>query len=195
MSAAAELLKSEASVNRILHVAHSVGGHFVGLVANQEIFERQAFFAVGSGFLGYHRLWYVPLLMYFWWIYGPVQLTLHGYIKTGGGWRGTPLPPEVFRTWRTWCHRKTYFREDLHTKLQPNWYNDVKAPIRAWVFSDDPVSTVPATQDMMLNYPKAEAKVTLHKPSDFGVKSIGHAGAFQKHQTKLWADVLNWLTA
>lgn len=194
LAAAIDHMADQSADLPLYHVAHSVGGHFVGLLPNHERVAKHAFISVGSGFFRFHHLSYIPFVMFFWWVLGPVHLTRWGYIKSGRFWRGGSLPPAVYRTWRRWCHRRDYFAGDLCGSAK-NPYTRITAPIQSWVFSDDPVATPKAAQAILDCYPNADTSISQHVPQDFDVKTIGHDGAFRRGKERLWDDVWMWLTA
>lgn len=177
---------------QIYHMAHSVGGHFLGLVENHEKIAKHAFISVGTGYFGGHHKNYLLQEFYFWWILGSYSLWRHSAVEKMGGWQGEPLPPKLFRTWRKWSHRKAYFKPDLSTLLAPEHYEDVTAPIASWIFTDDPIATENAARDILSCYPNAPQQLNLKPPSAYGVKRIGHEGAFRKGREALWSEVWDW---
>ncbi|WP_373050379.1 alpha/beta hydrolase family protein [Thalassovita aquimarina] len=195
MAAAVDLLADRAGGLPMGHLTHSVGGHLVGLLDNHEKVDKHAFFAVGSGFWPYHKPHYIPLELYFWWGIGAWSLMRHGYLKTGGGWTGEPLPPKAFRTWRRWSHRRRYLGTDLDSRLQPHAYGEIAAPIRSWVFADDPIATDRAAQTIQDLYPAAPKTLTRRSPADYGLKRIGHEGAFRSGREAIWQEVWDWFAA
>lgn len=129
MPAALDALIEAAPGRRVVHVGHSVGGHFLGFMPNQDRIERHAFVSVGTGWWGGHHRTYNPLELFFWLGFGPFSLMRHGYIKGGGLWGGTDLPRGVFTTWRRWCLKREYFSRELETTLRPHNYEAVTAPM------------------------------------------------------------------
>ncbi len=179
----------------LTHVAHSVGGHLVGMAENHAVFDRHAFLAVGSGYWGHHQLHLRPMEFYFWWALGGWSLWRHGYLKTGGGWAGEPLPPQAFRTWRRWSHRADYLARDLGTGIAPHWFDQVRAPIQFWSFSDDPIATPRAVDTIRQLFTAAQTSVKIARPADYDLRRIGHDGAFRKGRETVWSEVLDWMTA
>jgi hypothetical protein len=74
MPAAVEALAEAAPGLPILHVGHSVGGHFVGFMPNHARIVRHAFVSVGVGYWGLHHRNYNPLELFFWLGFGPCSL-------------------------------------------------------------------------------------------------------------------------
>lgn len=193
LPAAADLMAAHAPGVPLTHVAHSVGGHLPGFAANQGVFARHAFLSVGTGYWGHHhpRLW--PLEMYFWWGLGTWSLLRHGALHTGGGWAGEPLPPRAFRSWRRWSHRPGYFGAELNGFLAPQHFAALRASIANWSFSDDPIATPRAAQALMAHYPRAQTHMITRRPADFGLRRIGHDGAFRPGREAIWSEVAAWL--
>ncbi|NBB50733.1 alpha/beta hydrolase [Rhizobium sp. CRIBSB] len=195
MPAALEALEASAPGLSVTHVGHSVGGHFLGFMANQDRIRRHAFVAVGSGYWGRHHRLYNPLELIFWFVYGPWSLGRHGYVKGGGLWAGTDLPRGVYETWRRWCLNPCYFADELTSLLRPHHFEAVTAPIRSWVFTDDPIAT-PVTAPILLEvYPAAPAMVVTRSPADYGVRRVGHEGAFRRGMEAFWDELHDWLCA
>lgn len=192
-TAALEALEAAAPNLPLTHLAHSVGGHFIGLMPNQQKLSRHAFASIGTGSVWKHHLKSIPLELYFWWVMGPYSLLRHGYIKTGGGWTGESLPPRVYKTWRRWCHKADYFQEEIETTLAPQHYAAVTAPIQSWVFTDDPIATPTTAKDLLRAYPNAPQQINIRHPRNFGLKRIGHAGAFSQGREALWDEWWHWL--
>lgn len=194
MPAALDTLQLAAPTLPLTHLAHSVGGHFLGLMRNHCKISRHAFLSVGTGYFGAHHLKNIPIELYFWWGLGSYALARHGFIKPGGGWQGEALPPNLFRTWRRWSQRRAYFRRDYNTVLAPQHYDRVISPIRSWVFSDDPIATPAAAADLLACYPSTTSEIVLRSPKEIGVRRIGHEGAFRKGRETLWGEVWAWLS-
>ena len=191
--AAIDALQARCGDLPIVHLAHSVGGHFLGLVENHQKIQKHAFLSIGTGYWGGHHKTNLHLEFFFWWIVGTYSLKKYGYLEQTGGWTGEPLPPKLFRQWRKWCHRKSYFSPEIQTSFAPSHYEQVVAPIRSWIFTDDPIATPTSAADLLLCYPNAPKEILLRKPSDFGLKKIGHDGAFRKGRELLWDEVWQWI--
>ncbi|WP_417838220.1 serine aminopeptidase domain-containing protein [Tritonibacter scottomollicae] len=193
MSAAVDVLARVAGDLPLAHVAHSVGGHFLGLMPNQSRLLRHAFLSIGTGYWGGHHWRNIPKELYFWWGLGSYSLWRHKAVMPIGGWQGEALPPRLFRTWRRWSHRRGYFQPDLEGALQPQAYAEVNAPIRSWIFSDDPIATRASGRDLLAVYPSADTELVVRSPREYGVNRIGHEGAFRLGREALWDEVSDWL--
>ncbi|MCG8443344.1 MAG: alpha/beta hydrolase [Caulobacterales bacterium] len=174
------------------HIGHSVGGHFLGFAPNQDRLVRHAFICVGSGYWGRHALAFRPAELFFWWAYGPVSLALTGHIAPSVLWSGAALPRGVFTTWRRWCAKPDYFRGELAGRLQPHQFEAVAAPIRSFIYSDDPIANRRTAGDMLEVYPNAPSQIAYRRPADYGLKAIGHSGLFRRSAAPAWGEVWDW---
>ncbi|PIB23547.1 alpha/beta hydrolase [Amylibacter kogurei] len=190
--AALDCLADQAPDLPIMHLAHSVGGHFIGLMPNHGAIKRHAFVSVGTGYFGHHHKSYRMTEMYFWWGIGTISLAIYGYVKPILGWRGGALPPKLFKTWRRWSHRKAYFSSEYNSLMNPQHYADVTAPMQTWVFSDDPVATEKSSAAILACYSNAPHKILRRSPSDYDQSHIGHDGAFRKGREKIWDECWDW---
>lgn len=180
---------AEEGAGPLVHVGHSVGGHFVGFWDNHDRVDRHVFVCVGSGNWAKHHLSSIPSELFFWWLYGPYCLARRGFIPGGGAWGGTALPPGVFKTWRRWCAHPDYFLPELEDRLHPHDFNNVRAPITSFIYSDDPISTPRTGAELLRAYPNAPTEIRVRKPSDYGLKAIGHAGLFRRNAAPAWDEV------
>lgn len=194
MPAALEALIEAAPGLPVVHVGHSVGGHFLGFMANQDRIDRHAFVSVGVGYWALHHRSYNPLELFFWFGFGPWSLARQGYVKGGGLWAGTDLPRGVFETWKRWCLKPTYFRDELAERLRPHHFEAVTAPIRSWIFTDDPIATPASAPRLLEVYANAPSEILVRAPADYGVKRIGHEGAFRRGMEPLWDEIIHWLS-
>lgn len=193
MPAALDVLVGRTPGLPVSHVGHSVGGHFVGFMRNHALIARHAFVSVGTGTWWKHHRAYNPLELWFWWALGPFALARHGYVPSGGGWAGAALPRRVFLDWRRWCHRSGYFADELRTTLRPHHFDEVRAPIRGWIFPDDPIANPTTAPQLLAAYPNAPAELVLRRPRALGAKRIGHEGAFRGGLEPLWGEIRDWL--
>ncbi len=196
MPAALKALKTAAPGLPLFHVGHSVGGHFVGFMPNHGDIARHAFVSVGTGWWGGHHRTYNPFELVFWLVLGPRHLKRHGYVRSGRFWRGTDLPRGVFETWKRWCLKPAYFLDELtQGRLEPQRFADVKAPIRSWIFPDDPIATPRTAAALLKAYPNAPSEIVVRRRTDLGVRRIGHEGAFRRGVEPLWEEILAWFDA
>lgn len=197
MPAALDALAQKAPGLALIHVGHSVGGHFVGLWDNHDRVDAHAFVCAGSGYWRAHRLPSPIFELYFWHLYGPLMIRRHGYVPRGAGWRGTDLPRGLFEPWRRWCLSPDYF--DSEVRSDPHFsghhYELISKPIDSYVYTDDPIATPKTAQAILDLYPSAQRTLLVREPNDHGVKSIGHNGPFQPRHRPAQKEILETLAA
>lgn len=66
-------------------------------------------------------------------------------------------------------------------------------PITSFLYTDDPIATPQAGQDILDLYPNAKTERIIRQPSDYGVKKIGHNGPFQPHHRAAQRNILERL--
>lgn len=191
MTAAGEQAMALAPGQPFFTLGHSVGGHLIGFSPIGPDAKGHAFLNVGSGYWAGSAWHYRPAALFFWLIYGPACLALKGYIPTGGLWGGTALPSDVFTLWRRWCFQPGYYG-DLLDELMPHWFGEVRAPIRAWGATDDPIANPRTTHDILKLYSAATKENLWIKPADLGQKAIGHQGLMSRRCSAVWDDIYDW---
>lgn len=175
-------------------LGHSVGGQFLGLLANHTLAKVHVQIATSVGYWPWELAPFKYLAWWFWRVHGPLMLALKGYVPTGGGWSGLPLPRGVFEEWRRWCLRKDHFGPDLQTYLIDNVFDDIRAPVLNVGFSDDPIATRRTVDALNKFFPNAQREARWYTPADAGSSRIGHEGFFaSRHRDSLWRPVMDWL--
>ena len=193
MPAALDALKAAAPDLKVFHIGHSIGGSFAGFMHNHADIQKHAFVSVGSGYWPHHLRQYNATELFFWLGLGPIMLMTKGYIAQGKMWTGASLPRKVFTTWRRWCFKPDFYNGELKSgKLEPQYFSQLKSPIRSWLFTDDPIATPRAAQTVLAAYSTAPSETVLKQPSDYNRPRIGHEGAFRKGMEPLWQEIHDW---
>jgi predicted alpha/beta hydrolase len=124
------------------------------------------------------------------------MIATRGYVPTGGGWTGLPLPRGVYEEWRRWCLRPEHFGPDLHTYLSGHHFADVRGPLLSVGFTDDPIATRRTVAALDAFFPNVTRESRWYSPADTGGVRIGHEGFFSsRHGDTLWRPVIDWLDA
>lgn len=191
LSSAVASIKALSPIKPLQMIAHSYGGHSLGLMPNQHEISKVVAFAVGAGWSG-HMPWPERLRTQFMWhVLGPIAVPLLGYMP-GQIIGGQDLPKPVYQQWRRWCSFPHYFFDDPtmteHLKLFPK----VRMPIRGVNALDD-LWALPRSRDAFF---KGFTGVQI-EPVDLDPKNvgypIGHMGYFRKGRERIWEDALAWL--
>jgi predicted alpha/beta hydrolase len=194
MPAALDAAHERAQGLPVATLGHSIGGQFLGLLRNHALARAHVQIATSVGYWRWELAPFRYLAWWFWHVHGPLLLALKGYIPTGGGWAGRPLPRGVYEEWRRWCLRPGHFGPDLATYLADNVFARIRAPVLAVGFTDDPIATRRTIAKINEFFPNVQRESRWYSPADAGVKRIGHEGFFSsKHRDTLWRPVVDWI--
>lgn len=194
MRAALEAGAERAQGLPVATLGHSVGGQFLGFLKNHALARAHVQIATSVGYWPWEKAPFKYLAWWFWRVHGPLMLATKGYIPTGGGWAGLPLPRGVYEEWRRWCLRTNHFGPDLYTYLSDNCFTEIRAPLLSVAFTDDSIATRRTVEELDKFYPNAARESRWYSPADAGSKRIGHEGFFaSRHRDTLWRPVLDWL--
>jgi len=194
MRAALSVAAAQAGGAPLATLGHSVGGQFLGLLANHALARVHVQVATSVGYWRWELAPFRYLAWWFWRVHGPLMLALKGYVPTGGGWSGLALPREVFNEWRRWCLRPDHFGPDLRTYLRDNVFEEIRSPVLNVAFMDDPIATRRTVEALYRFFPNAAREVRWYSSADTGGTRIGHEGFFHsRHRDSLWRPVIDWL--
>ncbi len=176
----------------VFTLGHSFGGQLVGLMDNNQLATGHALVAVGNGYWRGHRPseWWLEFLFFF--IFGPLSLARHGYLKGPQFWPGASMPAAVFRQWRRWCLTPDYYWPDVQEKLDGAYFSMNGASMRQFAFTDDPVITPVSECFTKQCYSDAAYETCWISPADIGVHKIGHSGMFTRAVSGFWPLPFDW---
>jgi predicted alpha/beta hydrolase len=195
MRAALDTLARRAVGVPLATLGHSIGGQFLGLLANHALARAHVQIATSVGYWRWEHAPFRYLAWWFWRVHGPLMLAMRGYVPTGGGWSGLPLPRGVFEEWRRWCLRTTHFGPELSTSLADNVFAAIDAPVLSIGFEDDSIATHRTVEALRRFFPKAAFDVRWYAPHDVG-GPIGHAGFFSaRFADPMWKPTFDWIDA
>ena len=194
MRAALDAGAERAQGQPVVTFGHSVGGQFLGLLRNHALACAHVQIATSTGYWRWEHAPFRYLAWWFWRVHGPLMLALKGYIPTGGGWAGLPLPRGVYEEWRRWCLRPEHFGPDLTTYLADNYFSDIRSPMLSVGFTDDPIATRRTVDELNKFFPNVRRESRWFTPVEAGSKRIGHEGFFaSRHRDTLWRPVIDWI--
>lgn len=196
MRAALDAAATRAGELPVATLGHSIGGQLLGLLKNHTLAGAHVQVATSVGYWRWENAPFKYLAWWFWRVHGPLMLALKGYIPTGGGWAGLPLPRGVYEEWKRWCLRPEHFGPDLATYLSDNVFAEIRAPLLSVGLTDDPIATRRTVAELHRFFPNAAREVRWYSPADAGSPRIGHEGFFAaRHRDTLWRPVFDWLDA
>jgi predicted alpha/beta hydrolase len=194
MPAALDAAAERARGLPVVTLGHSIGGQFLGLLRNHALARVHVQIATSVGYWRWERSPFKYLAWWFWRVHGPLLLAIKGYVPTGGGWAGLPLPRGVYEEWRRWCLRPGHFGPDLEGYLSGSVFTEIRAPVLTVGFTDDPIATPRTVEAINEFFPNVARESRWYSPRDAGVRRIGHEGFFSsRHRDTLWKPVADWI--
>ena len=180
----------------VVTLGHSVGGQLIGCLPNHTLACAHVMVATSTGYWRRQHVAFGYRTLLFWKLYGPLMLALRGYVPRGIVWGGEALPRGVFLQWRKWCLSAAPFGPGLDAELHDSQFAEVRTPILALGFSDDPIATPAAVEALLVSYPHAQIERRWTTPAEAGVRHLGHHGFFSaRHRESLWRATLDWIDA
>jgi predicted alpha/beta hydrolase len=172
-------------------VGHSFGGQILGLTRHSQ--NIGAFLAVAAQ-SGYWRHWDVrhwPKLLFTWYLLVPLTTALFGHVP-GALIGGQTLPKTAALDWARWCRCPHYLCDDDGKPLRP-FFSRITCPVLFLAMADDHVyAPLRAVRELVRLY-SATAEVSIIEPSEWGVKSLGHFGFFNRAAPRpLWQHTADW---
>jgi len=176
---------------RLVAVAHSVGGQVISLAANHRLLDALLLVASQAGYWRLRQgIWRYLVLGYF--TLTPAIVALFGCLPL---WPSGPerLPAGVALEWRRWC-LETEYRNLAGVPLEPR-FAALSAPVLAYSFADDHLySPRPAVDALLDLYANAPTEHRAIRPGDLGVRKIGHRGFFDPEVGgRLWPEAVEFL--
>ncbi|MGY8661048.1 alpha/beta fold hydrolase [Bradyrhizobium sp. UFLA05-109] len=193
VTAAVKWMRERYHTLPLSYVGHSFGGQALGLIANNSEISRALFVASQAAtwkLIPPPENYRVFAFMNF--IGVPVAHLL-GYAP---GWLGIgeDLPKGVFLQGAKWVSSPRHLFDSGLPALAN--FASYKGELRALTFSDDPWATRPAVELLCSGFTATKAEVLTVKPSDVGIKGIGHFGFFRPdHRDTLWRGGAEWIQA
>jgi predicted alpha/beta hydrolase len=196
MPAALEWLAARVPEVPLFTLGHSVGGQLIGAMGNAGRARAHVMIAASTGYWRRQHLPFRYLAWLLWQAYGPWMLRRRGYLPRGRLWRGAPLPPGVFRQWRQWCLDPSSFGPQLDADFADSHFDQVRGPLLAWGFTDDPIATPAAVAALLRSYSAAQVEQRWTHPGEVGARRLAHRGFFDaRYRDTLWRGALDWLDA
>jgi predicted alpha/beta hydrolase len=192
MNAALDFVVTNKEAKTVVWVGHSVGAQMHGMLDKRNCISKVIAISSSIGYWNYFFFPYNIYVLLLWKIVGPLLILGRGYAPMKKiGW-GEDIPKGVFYEWRQWCFNKEHYKPFLQERFGINNFADFTQPITAIHPSDDYIANSKTVAALLEFFPNAEQKIIMIRPSDIGVKKIGHMGIFRKRfQNSIWPLILN----
>ncbi len=188
--AALQCLLDRTRAPKAVLVGHSVGGQMIGLLPNHHRIAQLVGVASSSGWFGGMRPGYawkarlaVGTLL-------PLLARLKGYAPASWFGLGEDLPAGVAVQWGQWCCAGGYAANAVHRLAAADFHALVRTPITVLHAEDDDIATAATVQDLLRTLPGAPRAALQVRPSEHGLRHIGHLDWFRQSHRALWPMLL-----
>lgn len=171
-------------------IGHSLGGLMLRWHQHRNHVERYITVASGPINTKDHPIAYLPFVLWFWYVSGPAVISVLGYLNGKLSGLGSDLPAVVFWQWRKWCTTDGFYDNEIGNSISKPPALTPMAPFTAIAIEDDvmvPPGTVRRMDDL---YQGVAIEHKLLKPSDFGLKRVGHYKAFSPACAAMWPAIV-----
>lgn len=185
----AAVVEAEWSPGRKLRlVAHSFGGHALGLLPNHHLLKGAWMFGTGSGWRGWMPRFEQLRVLMLWNVIGPLLVRRYGYLAWHCLGFGADLPLGVYEQWKCWCRFPRFFLDDpAEGEIMKN-FSEVRTSFVAVNASTDRWASPAARNALLSGYTNARWQAI-----DIDTPGLGHMGYFRPQSAYLWADMLAWV--
>lgn len=174
---------------RLWVIGHSVGGMLGPLQPGIERIDRMICVCSGLVTLADHPWPYKGLAALFWYGHVPPLVRLLGYLPGRMLGFGSDLPSGVYWQWRKWCTSPDSYLPELGDTLPQVDWGRTTAPVDVIALEDDQTVPPPAVWRLAELYGPA-ARRHLLAPAAFGLREVGHIGAFARRSRAIWPQLI-----
>ncbi|SMX45138.1 alpha/beta hydrolase family protein [Actibacterium lipolyticum] len=171
-------------------VGHSIGGLMLPFQDGADRVERMITVASGPVHIKDHPWDYVPSVLAFWYGAGPIATKVLGYLPGKILGLGADIPSGVYWQWRRWCTTPGFNRNDIGRALPHPNPPAMRGEMKVVSVSDDAMVPPSAVWRLMGLYPEAKKRQLTLRPDAFGLKKIGHIGAFARRNAAVWPAII-----
>jgi predicted alpha/beta hydrolase len=186
--AAVRAVSDIANGDSIVVIGHSLGAHHAVMTDSEMQARIETLVSVAAG-SGYWRDWaapsrrLAPLMLH---LAAPLLTPLLGYFPGKALRMVGDLPGPAMRQWTRWCRHPGFAWGAEPDLVQPNLLS-ARFRIEAFSFTDDDAMTETCTRKLLAALPNASATLHVIEPTQVGLSSIGHVGAFRRQASDmLW---------
>lgn len=190
-SAALDMLIARYPALPVWVIGHSLGGMFASWHDRADRVERVVAVAAGPAYFLKHPARFLPLVLLFWLVLGPVTTWLFGYTPGKHSGIGADLPPRVFWQWRRWCMSRTFHQPEWGRAMPVPDFTRFKGEVTLVGIADDVMIPPPRVRLLARYYPAA-AGIEYREiaPKSVGAAGIGHLRIFSERCKAAWPQIM-----
>ena len=171
-------------------LGHSLGGMTLPLQADTTDIARVITVASGNVRHTDHPWPYRALALMFWFGAGPIATAALGYMPGKLLGLGADVPSPAYWQWRRWCTSRDTFGGETGRILPSVRWKNPQTEVKLIAFEDDDVIPPKCVALLAENYGRNKSDITILKPQTFGLREIGHIGAFARRNRAVWDSIL-----
>ncbi|MEM9279920.1 MAG: alpha/beta fold hydrolase [Pseudomonadota bacterium] len=171
-------------------IGHSLGGMCLPYHPNAGKVETHIAVNAGPAYWKNHPWHYMPQVILFWYIVGPLATWFFGYMPGKMIGLNANLPPEVYWQWRRWCTNTRFYEIDWNRIIEPPDFSKVTCKVKLVSTQDDVMIPPSQVQKLARYFPKAAVNFEMIVPETVGLKAIGHIGIFSEKSKAAWQSVI-----
>ena len=157
-------------------VGHSLGAQYLPWHARAGRVERLVALCSGPAHWLAHPPRFLPRVVFFWFLGGPLAVALAGYLPGRLLGLGADLPRNVYRQWRRWCLSRGFNRRDWGTTLPEPDLGAFRGELVLVAVADDDFVPPARVARLAATYPAAvRVRRVEVRPAELGLARIGHA--------------------
>ena len=184
--AALTWLLDRSGAEQVVLVGHSAGGQMMGLLPNHGRLLRVVGVAASTGWFGGMRLAFSLKARLGLRFLVPIGTLFRGYAPTAWLGLGENLPAQVARQWGQWCAAGGYATNAVRAGQAADFHADVRTPIVVLHAEDDDIANPATVRDLLRTLPGSPRATLQVRPSDHGLRGIGHLDWFRQSHQALW---------
>ena len=184
--AALQWLLARSGAEQVVLVGHSAGGQMIGLLPIHDRVSRVVGVAASTGWFGGMRFGFGLKAWFGLRLLVPIGTLFRGYAPTAWLGLGENLPAQVARQWGQWCAAGGYATNAVRAGLAPDFHAAVRTPLIVLHAEDDDIANPATVRDLLRTLPASPRATLQVKPSDHGLRGIGHLDWFRQSHQALW---------
>ncbi|WP_170754473.1 alpha/beta fold hydrolase [Ruegeria lacuscaerulensis] len=170
-------------------IGHSVGGMLGPIQPDIDHLDRMICVCSGLVTISDHPWPYRALASLFWYGHVPLAVKTVGYLPGKAVGFGADLPALVYWQWRKWCTAPQNYLPEIGKTLPAATWAEKGKPVDLFTFEDDQMVPPEAVWRLADLYGSSARRHVL-SPQEFGLKDIGHIGAFARRNASLWPRLI-----
>ncbi|MBO6816142.1 MAG: alpha/beta fold hydrolase [Rhizobiaceae bacterium] len=167
-------------------IGHSLGGMCLPFHEQANRVATHTAVNAGPAYWKDHPLWFMPQVIMFWFLLGPLATRLFGYFPGKLIGLKSDLPANVYWQWRRWCTNPSFYEVDWGKKINRPEPGRIAVPVHLVSTSDDHMIPPFKVQQLARYFPDALTSYTCIEPTYLGLKEVGHIGIFSSRNRDIW---------